>query len=418
MLTEIDRTNILDSIKTIVPSRLMNVNNPREDYAQWLALVTERSPALVKTGDDAAFQTGVRELLKALGTSSTAFFHQSGDSVPSLFSINATLRAVDTQGGRRWMFLDVIENGPADRAGIKPGHLLVSVDDKPLVPPLVPFFRIGATCNIEFQEYSGTPHKVTIEIPNRTVKHRPPMNEPRSLSYRMASSDTGVLKVSSFPGIIGQVFGLEVNRAIRALVSQGAKRLIIDLRGNLGGGLGSLRLMSYLHPGKVEIGYSVTRKRLDEGYKKEVLTRINRIPTNKPELLMMALRFKFLHKDRCLTLVTEGLGVQPFHGRTVLLVNEHTRGAAEMVAAFAKGNHLATLVGVKTPGEVLGAANFHLSNGYQLRIPLVAWYTWDENCVEGKGIEPDINVDNAPELLSQGVDAQLETAIRHLQTLA
>jgi C-terminal processing protease CtpA/Prc len=41
--------------------------------------------------------------------------------------------------------------------------------------------------------------------------------------------------------------------------------------------------------------------------------------------------------------VTEGLGPQPFHGRIVVLINEHTHSAAEMVASFAKQNHHATI---------------------------------------------------------------------------
>src|SRR5207253_8108283 len=56
-------------------------------------------------------------------------------------------------------------------------------------------------------------------------------------------------------------------------------RLIVDVRGNIGGGLGSLRLMSYLCPGKVEIGHSLTRRRFRNGYRKESLTRIDRKST-------------------------------------------------------------------------------------------------------------------------------------------
>jgi hypothetical protein len=86
----------------------------------------------------------------------------------------------------------------------------------------------------------------------------------------------------------------------------------------------------------------------------------------KTELLLMGLRFKVFQRDRSMVLVTEGLGSQPFHGRTVLLINEHSHSAAEMVASFAKQNRLATLAGTKTAGEVLGGANFKLRSGYVL----------------------------------------------------
>ena len=68
-------------------------------------------------------------------------------------------------------------------------------------------------------------------------------------------------------------------------------------------------------------------------------------------------------RDRSMVLVTEGLGPRPFHGRMVLLINEHTHSAAEIVANFAKQNHFFTLVGTRTAGEVLGDANFRLAAG-------------------------------------------------------
>ena len=125
----------------------------------------------------------------------------------------------------------------------------------------------------------------------------------------------------------------------------------------------------------------------------------------------MAARFKLFQRDRSIVLVTEGLGPQPFHERTVVLINEHSHSAAEMVASFAKENHLATLVGTRTAGEVLGAANFNLPSGYVLRIPVAGWYTWTGECIEGTGVEPDVIVENSPESLASGLDTQLERAI-------
>ncbi len=153
-----------------------------------------------------------------------------------------------------------------------------------------------------------------------------------------------------------------------------------------------------------------TRRRLRKGYRKETLTRIGKIPATKAELLMMALRFKFIQRDRYMVLVTEGLGPQPFHGRTLVLINEHAHSAAEIVASFAKENRLATLVGTRTAGEVLGGANFKLSSGYVLRMPVAGWYTWQGECIEGKGVEPDVSLENTPESLVVGVNTQLEMA--------
>src|SRR6266436_10345078 len=112
-LTREDRTKILMTIRKLVPERHINVSNPNQDYGSWLALVDKHMPHLVDDADTETFEAGVSELLRALGSSHTAFFHQHSNGVPALGSINATLRAVDAPDGKRWMFLDVIEDGAA-----------------------------------------------------------------------------------------------------------------------------------------------------------------------------------------------------------------------------------------------------------------------------------------------------------------
>jgi len=416
-LTPTDRTKIVNSIKKLVPERHINVIDPNQDYGRWTVLVEQRQPDLIGIANDEAFESGVRELLTALGSSHTAFFHQNGDKVPPPHAINATLRAIDTPHGRGWMFLDVIEDGPAFRAGIRPGELLLSADAKPVSPPAQPNFRIGAVHQLEIGTLAGSSREVSLTVPNRAAKDRPPMIEPRSLSHRMIDSDIGYVRVATFPGSVGQSFARALDATIQDLKQNGAQRLIVDIRGNMGGGLGSLRLMSYLCADKVEIGHSLTRRRLKKGYEKEKLTRIGKIPASKLDLIMMALRFRFIQKDRSMVLVTEGLGPQPFHERIVILINEHSRSAAEMVASFAKENHLAALVGTKTAGEVLGGANFRLVGGYQLRMPVAGWYTWEGQCIEGKGVEPDVPVEILPEALARGVDNQLVAAIDTVREL-
>ncbi len=416
-LSQKDRAKIFSVLKKLVPERHINVSNPNQDYAPWIALVDERMSHLIAVDDTEAFEAAVSELLGALGSSHTAFFHQRRDSVPAPYSINATLRAVDTPEGKRWMFVDVIEDGPTFQAGIHPGELLLSVDSESLIPPRSANFRIGGSHKLEIGTFSGAKRQVAIEVPNRAAKDRPPRIWPRCLSPRSLATDTGLVKVATFPGAVGQSFARGLDAAIRDLKNHGVQRLIVDIRGNIGGGLGSLRLLSYLCPGKVEIGYSVTRRRLRKGYQKEKLTRIGKIPATKAELFMMAVRFKIFQRDRSMVLVTEGLGPQPFHGRIVVLINEHSHSAAEMVASFAKENRLATLVGTQTAGEVLGGANFKLPSGYVLRMPVAGWYTWQGECIEGKGVEPHVARENTPESLATGVDAQLEKALEVVRTL-
>jgi C-terminal processing protease CtpA/Prc len=88
-----------------------------------------------------------------------------------------------------------------------------------------------------------------------------------------------------------------------------------------------------------------------------------------------------------------------------------------MVASFAKQNRLATLVGTRTAGEVLGGANFKLAGGYVLRMPVAGWYTWQGDCIESRGVEPDVPIDNSPESLGSGVDGQFEKAVETVKAI-
>src|ERR1700691_4582798 len=76
----------------------------------------------------------------------------------------------------------------------------------------------------------------------------------------------------------------------------------------------------------------------------------------------LAARYGLVEKS--ILVVTEGLGQRRFHGRVVLLVNEHTASAGEMVSAFAEENNLATIVGTKTPGRLLSGSAYKVGHGY------------------------------------------------------
>lgn len=217
----------------------------------------------------------------------------------------------------------------------------------------------------------------------------------------------GLLKIPYFPGALGMRFTRALDTAVDNLKRQGCKRLIIDLRGNIGGSLGFARLASYLCPGKIPIGYSLTPKRLREGYDPATLPR-EPMPQTRAELVTTLARYAF--RDKSLMLLTQGLGPQPFHGRIGMLVNEWTNSAGEMAANFAAENRLATLVGQKTRGNVLGAMNFQVGGGYWLRLPVMGWFTPNGRTLEGNGVDPDVQVE-VGDCLLQGRDVQMSRAI-------
>src|SRR5262249_53397460 len=147
------------------------------------------------------FEQGIRDVLTGLGSSHTGFFHASGNDVPAPYAINATLREIETPAGKRWMFLDVIEDGIAARAGVKPGDFLLTKDSQPIVPPDKPRFQIGAMHRLLIGGLNGTaPREISLGIPDHTAKDRPPMIEPRSISDRIIEAKIGYVRVATFPG--------------------------------------------------------------------------------------------------------------------------------------------------------------------------------------------------------------------------
>ena len=398
---------ILTSVKKLVLKHHFNVASIV--YEDWVRSVDQRMKELL-SADMEGFENGIRDLLLGLGSSHTLFYNEKTRQVLPQHSISATVRPFSLNGADRWMFLDVFEEGPAHAAGIKPGDLLLVVDGSDCKPPLMPPLGIGRTHRLKVSDILGEDaREVAVNVPHiKGSRSLPPMVEPKSLAHKIIASGVGLLKVTCFPGGMGMRFAKQLDAAIATLKGEGTDRLIIDLRGNIGGGLGLARLASYLCPGQLPIGHSLTRRRLRTGYDVDHLPRVP-MPQSTAELLWTLSRFSL--RDKSVPLLTQGLGPQPFHNKIVLLVNEWTNSAAEMVAGFAQAHRLATIVGNKTAGNVLGAANFKLGAGYTLRLPIFGWYTPRGDCLEGKGVLPDVRLEVAPYLLNAGIDQQMHKAL-------
>jgi C-terminal processing protease CtpA/Prc len=405
-----ERAKILASIKRLVLKHHINVGGA--SYDAWTALVDQRAPALLEV-ETSKFESGVKELLSELKSSHIAFFHGTGKHLLPQHTLNVTLRSFPSVGRERWFFLDVFEGGPAHVAGVKPGDMLVAVNGSEYLPPTMPPFNVGEMYDLKIADAGGqNTRQVAVEVPKRKgTRTRPPIIEPKPLYHAMVAPGIALLRVTYFPGELGIGFANALDPVMKSLKQNGANRLIIDLRGNIGGGLGLARLASYLCPGQIPIGYSLTPGRLRKGYKKEDLPSVP-MPQTRLGLLWTLGRFTF--RDKSIFLLTQGLGPQPFHNKIALLVNEWTNSAAEMVAGFASENGLATIVGKKTAGNVLGAANFKVGSGYWVRLPIFGWYTSKGDCLEGKGVSPHVEMGIDPALLNSGIDQQMNKAIEVL----
>ncbi len=411
-LSNEEKAAILGAVRALVIERHIDPRNPTRSYDNWAALVDDQSAGLTATKTDQDFELGVANLLGVLGTSHTALIAPSGQGVPTAHALHATLRRIESPRGFEWLFWDVLDEGIAARAGLKPGEVLVAVDGKPLATDKPPLWGAGKVHELTTRLFpNGTTRLVSIQAGGLPIKGQTNI-QPRAISHKMLSKDVGYLRVARFPGAVGLDFVKALGQALQDLNRHGCQRLVVDLRGNVGGGLGSLRLMSLFCPDKRLVGYTLTRKRATAS--PDSLPSIDKVPDSKLGAVPLALRFLLLNRDRSMRLVTEGLGQQPFHSRISVLQNRFSHSAAEMVTTFAKANGLATIIGEPSAGEVLGGANFTLPSGYRLRIPIAAWFTSEGQPVEGKGVEPNERVDQIPEHLARAIDDQLEQASAHV----
>ena len=378
--------------------------DPKLNGVNWRPIAEERRERILTAESEEELEREFNELIKELKVSHAGFYHEKRPRAAGKMAISATLfKAVD-DGRSCWVFQDVHPGGAAFKAGVQPGDMMLRVGENEIAPPELPLFPLGEATPVDIKRRDCAHVRLMIHVPRSKTKERP-LIELQPVSS-MKYGAVGWVKVCMFPGAIGIDVARDIDKAIKEL---DCERLIIDLRGNTGGGIGCLRLMSYLTPGRVPVGYSITRRRAEQSFSKEKLPVFDRIPSKKIGLIGLLL--KFMGRDRSVAIATENLGKQRFHGKVVLLVNEHSASSCEMVAAFASENKLATIVGTKTPGRLLGAHSFRVGNGYRIALPVVAYYTWNGTFLEGRGVTPDVEEPFSVTAIRNGRDAQLQRAI-------
>lgn len=409
-LTRSDRQNLLGKITNLVAQKYYD---PTFGGKDWKQIVSQHTDSIVKAETVDGFEAAVTSMLHEVNSSGMGLLGPTTKIAPRN-AINASFRKVETNAdGARLVFQDVLPGGVADRAGVRPGDALISVNGSDTMPAQTPAFPMGEQISIVISR-NGDKTEKRLDLATQEPKYRDnPYSEPDSVTAKIASDSLGTVKVSLFPGKIGIDFANHVDAVFREKIPN-VKRLVIDLRGNPGGGIGGLHLMSYLTPSKIPVGYSLDRPTAERGYDKASLPKLDHIPKSKLEIPLLAIKF---FGKKSVVLETAGLGSQSFHGRVVILVNEHTTGAAEMFVQFAQENGLGTVVGNKTPGRLVSRSAFKIGYDYRLVIPIGAYISWQGNRIEGNGIIPDVPVDWSYEEALHGRDNQLTTAVQIAQGL-
>jgi carboxyl-terminal processing protease len=420
-LSEKQRIKILNKVSEVVTRKFYD---PQLHQIDWLAAVKKHRNDIVAAPSDEAFESEITKLLSELKSSHVGFYHVGLARATSKMAICATYAAFPFEQGECWVFQDVHEGGPAAKAGIKSGDILISVEGRLFFPPEHPTFAMGKTATVKVLT-SGLREDervIVVPTPKRKFNQLPYVQPDPVVSHRWLNRDIGYIKISMYPGVVGVEVANEISNAVKSL--NPIERMIIDLRGNTGGGIGVLRVMSLLTPAQLPVGTFLSGKLVQaSGLEHQPLV-FDRIPSRKLGLFPIALKFigsslvrKAMGRKTPITVVTEDSEVQPFQGRVVLLVDRHTASANEMLIAFARENKLATILGEATPGRVLGGSKFKMPQGYWLALPVGAYQTRTGNSIEGTPIPPDVLQPFDPESAREGNDTQLERAIEVVSKL-
>lgn len=389
----------------------------------WRGAVGSHRDAVLDAPTDEQFERELTGLLAELKTSHIGVFRHRPSRGSARTVISASYSSFLFQGEQRWTFQDVHEGGPACISGIRPGDVLLAVDGRNFKPPNHPVFETGRLVSVEIvtKGLCRETRNLIVPVPPKK-RFQLPQVQAKLVVHKRLNNSTGYLRISCFPGIVGVDVANAVTAAIQELSP--VERLIIDVRGNPGGGAGVLRVMSLLTPGKLPVGYSINRKQLALVAQLHRYSIFDHIPPTTKKLWIRGLMFLPHAKPlwfgsllKPILLRTEGLGPQPFHKRVVLLADRHATSASEMLVAFARENQLAIVVGESTPGRVFQGDSFGIGYGYHVALPIAAYHTAHEWILEGHPIQPDVEVPFDPDIAREGRDPQLDQALQTVSQL-
>lgn len=274
------------------------------------------------------------------------------------------------------VLLEPIPGNPAEAAGVLAGDVLLAVDGAPItpemtVPEIIEMVKGEKdTAVVLTVRHPGATEPVDIDVVRADILLP-------SVAYRLLEADPtiGYLGLSRFSAETGN----EVGAALRDLQSQGATRLVLDLRQN-GGGLR-------------DAAVAVADHFLDEG----------------PVLYLQSQQ----EGERVFNATAETLAPTE---SLVVLIDGGTASASEIVAGALRDRDRATLIGnSKTFGKGSVQLVFDLSDGSSVHVTSARWLTPDRRQLDQSGLEPDILVEVTQDDIDNGRDPVLERAIEFLQ---
>lgn len=354
------------------------LNNTEQAFEPfWDALAIIESRYVDPVDVDKLADGAIKGMVDSLGDAHSGYIRpdlcqRSRDFSGKFSGIGVTIKTDEDTG--QIEVVTVIPNTPAERVGVLPGDIFHEVDGKRAtglsqaeLSALVPG-PPGTTVAIVFRRGAAfitfTIIRDTFEMPN--------------VSYRLIGDTYAHIAMLDFHDLSRS----QLDEALAAVDIDSASGLIFDIRNNPGGALASA----------IEIGGAF----IEEG----VLLR--QVSRNGAEEL------------------TRASGA--FHDIAVpivVLVDETSASASEVIAGALQDHGVATIIGETTFGKGTVQNLPELSNGGCLRITTRRWLTPNGHWIHKQGIKPDIMVEWNPrqENAGESHDPQLAAAIDYLESL-
>ncbi|GKX30458.1 peptidase S41 [Vallitalea longa] len=258
----------------------------------------------------------------------------------------------DTQ---QLMILSPFIGSPAEKAGLLPGDIIRKVDNESIQglkmeDVVANMIRGKRGTKVTLSIYRASDNSnIDIEI-TRDVITVP------TVSHEMLEDNIGYIRVTGFEEVTYDQF----KEALDDLNLKGQEGLIIDLRNNPGGLLNIVIEMA-----------------------DELL----------PEGLIVYTEDKEGYREQA-----SSDDLRKFTKPLVVLVNENSASASEILSGAIKDSGIGTIVGTTTFGKGLVQRVFPLEDGSAIKVTIAKYYTPNGNYIHGKGIEPDVEIDIPEEL--------------------
>ena len=261
--------------------------------------------------------------------------------------------------------LRVLPDNPAEKAGILVGDIIYKVNDEEVYSQ--------KTEEIVAKVRGETGSEVTVSVVRDgkektfTMTREPINNLSAFVEY---DGNTAIITITRFDK---QTSGL-VQGFVKEFAGKNINKVILDLRGNTGG--------------YVSAAQEILALWLD----------------NQKILIQKSRHFGTT------TTSTSGGKATLKDMKTVVLVDESTASASEILVGALKDYNKATVVGKKTFGKGVVQNLYSLSNGATLKVTTAEWYTPLETSINGEGITPDVEVDRTYDDINAMRDPQMEKA--------